>query len=464
MNILRSVSRAFHAEWGRYAFCTIATEDFLPWALVLFDSIARHHPGARRVLLYVHREGEGARQPVIEGVDAVPIRAVVDAEAEADLRRRYNIAEFCFALKPALLDYCVRKQARHAVYLDSDIDVLAPLDAVDDALAAHSVLLTPHLDAPIPMDGNLPSDLTILRAGACNLGFVAIKDDSESREVLRWWSERIRRWGYVAPEHGYQGDQKWMDLAPALFPCVSLLRHKGSNVGGWNLHSRKVRLVGGHFLVGSERLAFFHFSGFDPERPEILSRYQNRFRLAELPAVARLAHDFARRLLDARPQAAALAWKACGEASSRREASATCATGPLAEDAYRAAFEVAVPPDAAFATGEAVVVRVRVVNASVHPWPVARSADGAGGIALSWHIRREGGEVVSWENARHFLPADLAPGEGVDMHVAVRTPDRTGRYLIEFDMVHEGTAWFSSRGSGTASVSLSVGLFNGPPG
>jgi hypothetical protein len=463
MSLLRRLSRLARTEWRRYAFCTIATSDFLPWALVLFESIHRHHPSAQCVLLYVHAEGEPRALPVIEGVEVIGTSAVVDADREADLRRRFNVAELCFALKPALLAHCLRKHARHAVYLDSDVDVLAPLDAMDDALGAHCVLLTPHLDTAIPIDGKLPSDLTILRAGACNLGFVAIRDEPESHEVLAWWSERIARWGYVAPEHGYQGDQKWMDLAPALFPCVGYLRDRGSNVAAWNLHSRTVRVVAGKPAVDDAPLAFFHFSGFDPDRPDVLSKYQNRIRLPEVPAVAELARAFARRVVAAREAASRLAWTEAVVAPAKPVGPSTYAAGALADADYRARFE-AQAPTGAFASGEAVVLPVRVTNVSAGPWPVARSPDGAGGIALSWHMRDADGVMVSWENARHFLPRDLAPGESVDLLPAIRLPQRTGVFTVEFDLVHEGVAWFSHRGNHGERVSFHVGLFEGPPG
>jgi hypothetical protein len=39
--------------------------------------------------------------PAIEGVTVLAVGDVADAALEASLRRRYGIAEVCFALKPA---------------------------------------------------------------------------------------------------------------------------------------------------------------------------------------------------------------------------------------------------------------------------------------------------------------------------------------------------------------------------
>jgi hypothetical protein len=45
-------------------------------------------------------------------------------------------------------------------------------------------------------------------------------------------------------------------------------------------------------------LRFFHFSGFDPDNTDCLSRHQSRFQMSELPAVKRLAQQYSRLLHD----------------------------------------------------------------------------------------------------------------------------------------------------------------------
>jgi hypothetical protein len=455
--------RSRRARTRRLAFCTIATRGFLPWALVLFDSLRRHHPRATLVLLYVGEDLDDRALPQINGVQVVASREIVPAEREAELRRRYSMPELCFALKPGLLRLALERFGERAIYLDSDIHVEGPLEEAAIALEGAAVVLTPHLDGPIPLDLKLPSEVTILRAGACNLGFVGVADTRETREILDWWGSRVERWGFVAPEAGYHGDQKLMDLGPAMFPAIAFLRDPGSNVGCWNLHGRWIAVEDGRVKANGAPLAFFHFSGFDPDRPAVLSKYQNRIAEADQPVVMEMARRFAAQVVAARERAAALRWSG-GAERPPASTEATIGNREMPEAAYRCQVS-AHQPEGTFETLEEVVLEATVTNASTHPWAVGRSDEGAGGIALTWHLRAApGGEMLAWDNPRTYLPRDLAPGESLRMRIGVRLPGRADRYVIELDLLHEGFAWFSERGNSTYWVYLRAGVFDKPPG
>ena len=53
-------------------------------------------------------------------------------------------------------------------------------------------------------------------------------------------------------------------------------------------HSRKLELTGdGEYLVNGRPLSFFHFSGFKPTDIHTFSKHQDRFVVAEYPALER---------------------------------------------------------------------------------------------------------------------------------------------------------------------------------
>ena len=64
--------------------------------------------------------------------------------------------------------------------------------------------------------------------------------------------------------NGLFTDQRWIDLAPALFDGVAIIRSSRFNVAPWNLTTRNISgNLGEGFVVDGEPLGFYHFTGFD---------------------------------------------------------------------------------------------------------------------------------------------------------------------------------------------------------
>jgi glycosyltransferase involved in cell wall biosynthesis len=89
-------------------------------------------------------------------------------------------------------------------------------------------------------------------------------------------------------------DQRWIDLVPSLFEH-HILKDPGYNVAYWNLHERDVAWTGDGFVVNGRPLTFFHFSGYDPAKPHLLSKHQvhlPRILLSERPDVRRICDEY----------------------------------------------------------------------------------------------------------------------------------------------------------------------------
>ena len=85
-------------------------------------------------------------------------------------------------------------------------------------------------------------------------------------------------------------DQRWLDLVPALFDDVHIVRDAGCNVAHWNLPERGLTLTPTWLGTHDSRCRFFHFSGFEPERPGCVTRYSNRLTMESIgPAAALFA-------------------------------------------------------------------------------------------------------------------------------------------------------------------------------
>jgi hypothetical protein len=247
----------------------------------LAKSFVQHEPGSRFYLLVV----DGVPEGVDVGADVHLLGPEdLDLPYFYEMCFEYDVAELCTAVKPSLLLLLFnRYQEEEVVFLDPDILVLRPLEELREPLAAASVVLTPNLFKPLPVDGRRPCDQDILLAGAYNLGFIAVRNTDEAQQFLRWWEDRLHDGGAIVHvPAGLMTDQKWVDLVPTLFPSTVALRDDTYNVAWWNIVQRVITKRGDEFLVNGRPLTFFHFSGFDPGRPRVFTKEcENRTKIVD---------------------------------------------------------------------------------------------------------------------------------------------------------------------------------------
>ncbi len=212
---------------------------------------------------------------------------------------RYSVLELSTAVKPWLLRHIMSETGAPVTYLDPDIRIYGSLNLLDELAASHGVVLIPHNNVPIPADGRKPSQVDIMIAGVYNLGYVTVAPGQEVDGLLDWWADRLRRDCRVDPVWGYFVDQRWFDLAPGFLTDVAIMREPEYNVAYWNLHARRLAYGEGSYSVDGRPLRFFHFSGFDPKHPLVLSRYQNRVDVLADPVLEQLLSEYATEVLDA---------------------------------------------------------------------------------------------------------------------------------------------------------------------
>ncbi|HEY4927753.1 MAG TPA: glycosyltransferase [Acidimicrobiales bacterium] len=256
------------------AACTIIARNYLGQARVLAASYLAHHPDGRFFLLVVDGLPDGAEvDPRITVVDPedLPVGNLYE------MCFKYDVVELSTAVKPSLLLLLLeRYEEERLMYLDPDMVVFRPMTEVFEALDAANMVLTPHLDAPVPDDGCAPREQDILISGAYNLGFLAIRRSATTYAMLDWWRDRLADLCRVDPAEGLMVDQKWIDLAPSLFDGVRILHDVAYNVAYWNLHSRTIGRDGSGWTCNGRPLTLYHFSGFNPFRPDSISKHQTR--------------------------------------------------------------------------------------------------------------------------------------------------------------------------------------------
>jgi glycosyltransferase involved in cell wall biosynthesis len=279
---------------------TIIARNYLAYARVLAASLARHNPGTR---LHVILLDDPDRRVPAESSFEIIRAGELPFEPPSDLHTMaaiYDVTELATAVKPWGFEYLFARGASVVIYLDPDIEVFDRLGPLEQLAREHGIVLTPHVTEPLPQDGKRPDECDLLIAGIYNLGFLALSAGA-AKAFLPWWRERLRRNCLNDPSRGLFVDQRWVDFAPAFFEPWTL-KDPGYNVAYWNLPQRVLRRDGDRILVNGRPLRFFHYSGFSPRTPHLLSRHQHaslRIRLSDSPLLAELCERYAAALQDA---------------------------------------------------------------------------------------------------------------------------------------------------------------------
>ena len=282
---------------AQHAALTIVSKNYLAQAKVLADSYRRHHPDHDFIVVLVDRM-DGYEYELGEGVDLIEIGDLRLPDFGAFVHR-YSVMELNTAVKPYALHRMFADRGYETLlYIDPDIKIYTPLTEVRQALTEANIALIPHMRRPFH-DGSSPAETNILQSGTYNLGFIGLRRSATADSLLAWWMGKLFLDCIVDIPNGLFVDQKWMDLVPGYYPDHRLIHHPGYNVAYWNLHERDISKSGDTWLVDGQPLAFFHFSGYSPLKPEVLSKHQNRHDFKHVPEVEGVFADYAEDLLAA---------------------------------------------------------------------------------------------------------------------------------------------------------------------
>lgn len=277
---------------------TIVAKNYLAQARTLVNSFKKYHPEGQAFVLFADRI-DGYFDPSTENFVLIEIdelrSEITNLEAFCF---QYSILELSTALKPYVLKYIFKKyNISKLAYFDPDILITENLYTISELLDEYQIILTPHITSPYN-DHYKPSEVELLRAGAYNLGFIALANTEETSSMLQWWEAKLNRLCLVDFSRGLFVDQKWIDLVPGLFSGIYILREPGYNVAYWNLHERKISVEGNHIYCNGRPLYFFHFSGYNPDTSCDVSKHQNRHNFSSIGMASNLFTKYGRELND----------------------------------------------------------------------------------------------------------------------------------------------------------------------
>ncbi len=271
-----------------WAAATIASKRYLALARVTAASFREHHPDVPFYLLLADEPAPGLPAPD-EPFEGIPFEAVPLRERER-LTFQYSELELSYALTPNLIEHLFDRGADRVIFLKQETLVLGSLRPEFELLDCYSALLTPHLLKPAQQGEDPQTELNVLRAGLYNGGFLGFSRREETLRFLGWWKEQTARECYRDVERGVHFEQRWLDFAPAFLPRCHILRNPEINIGHWNVLDRQD-------AVPSCRV--FRFSGYQPEQPEMLTKYNLHLRTSQTGPAEPVIREYHRRLLEA---------------------------------------------------------------------------------------------------------------------------------------------------------------------
>ena len=272
---------------------TICSNNYLAQAKTLGDSLKSTNPDYAFVIGLVDIFSDEIDYTFFQPYEIVPIDkiGIPDFEAMVD---KYDITELNTAVKPYLFNFLFKRNEKveSVLYFDPDIYIYRGLDFLEGCLAENNIVVTPHFMTPI-FDNFRLGEPDILNAGLYNLGFLGVARSTESQKFLDWWMIKLKDQCLIDLANGLFVDQLWVNFAPLYFEKVFILRHLGYNIAYWNLHERALTNRDNSYFVNTDfPLVFFHFSGFNFNNPQKISKHQNRYNFEQRPDLVPVFEDY----------------------------------------------------------------------------------------------------------------------------------------------------------------------------
>ena len=253
---------------------TIVAKNYIGLGQILGKSLRRHNP---EMDYFIFVSDEFEQQPDTlpkEVVMAKDVLKGISSSQWIDMAFKYDLTEFCTAIKPFCFEYIFSLGYEKSFYFDPDIYIFSSIKVISEALDEHTMTLTPQIAGIHPDYQGEHPEWAMNVNGIFNLGFCGIRNNYLGKRVVKWWEERLRDQAFADRSVGQFTDQKWMDWIPGfLGQQLYVQQSLGMNMAPWNYFERKLsKDTEGRLYVSfrtddmpqrHDPLVFVHFAGYD---------------------------------------------------------------------------------------------------------------------------------------------------------------------------------------------------------
>jgi hypothetical protein len=225
---------------SKRTFCTIVTNNYLPYAYALNESILKHGEEIEFKILVTDLSKNDERfhsivaQKNFENISFYDPISIQENEVSASIYSKYhdtNMDVFRWSNKPVFINFLLSQGYDKVIYVDSDIFFYSDYTFIFNDLDKYSVILSPHWRASDPYRDpvNFEKNFT---EGIYNGGFIAVS--KEGRSAMDWWAKACEYKCVKLPSSGLYDDQKYLDFLHSKFENIGVLSNRGCNIAGWN--------------------------------------------------------------------------------------------------------------------------------------------------------------------------------------------------------------------------------------
>ena len=250
---------------------TVCTANYLYQALTMGESLKKTNPDYELIIGLVDE------LPVMDF--EIPYQIIQISEVQevnlAGFKGEYTVMEVATACKPVFGLYLFEKYIalEKLIYFDTDLWITDTIQSIEKNLDSYDIIITPHITQPIDLQEEW-NEKQFLNAGLYNTGFVGMKRSENTFKFLNWWKNHLKEYGYYDFCNGMGIDQLCVNFVPIFYDKVLIEYSPAYNLAYWNIHEREVTFENGKYVINRiENLMFFHFSGYTPDKPNLLSKH-----------------------------------------------------------------------------------------------------------------------------------------------------------------------------------------------
>lgn len=275
---------------------SIVARNYLSLAYALGDSLKKYNQDYEYHIIIADRfDGLDKNEEPFSVLSLEDIG--LDADLIDELAFKYNITEFCTAVKPFAFGYFFKKGFTKAIYFDPDICTFSSLTPIFDELESKSIVVTPHFFTAEENYTGTISEQLLLHVGGFNFGFVGVSTVGGGQAFVNWWKNRLTNFCYQDKIEALHTDQKFGDLIPSFFSDdLFVSKDLGRNMSFWNLHERNLTIKEDSYFVENKitkqqtnPLIFYHFAGYEITRKgDLIHKNHREYKFSDFPEIDQL--------------------------------------------------------------------------------------------------------------------------------------------------------------------------------